>query len=316
MIGAFQGTIAAGIPAAVVLAALLVFAIRLALAQPFDTHECVRTLTAFSVTAIVAAFLPAAIGLTDFFRNADAYVYTVLLADLILGAFSTVAHRSFSETMPDLAAFSPIRSAHERTVFLVAETHALGRVVVRLETLPALLAFAATAAAAIAAARGARAIRTGWSTAGARQVSFFYTHLIAGAVTAVPSAAVIATFLPVAIGDTAGVPVSLNPGIREAQIGEQPDIVGLVRWMCPAESGRTGAFHRFSACCKLRLNDRWLIPPYETCLGHGPSFDDTAGLGGLAFVLVEPAANPGTGVSSSGAVSGGRVSHILREALV
>ena len=62
VIGAFQGTVTAGIPAAVVLTALLVLAIRLALAQPLHTDLRCRAMPALPAAAIVAALLPLAVG--------------------------------------------------------------------------------------------------------------------------------------------------------------------------------------------------------------------------------------------------------------
>ena len=89
-------------------------------------------------------------------RNAGTYGDFILLTDLPLRAFPTVAHRSLAEAVPNLPAFGPMPPAHHRTIILVAEADTLFRVIVGFETLPTILALAATAAAAIATARGAK----------------------------------------------------------------------------------------------------------------------------------------------------------------
>ena len=157
-----------------------------------QAFEAVVADSARTSTAVVPALFAVATGFTNPFRNANAHVGILLLTDLPLGAFPTVAHRSFSEAVPDLPAFGPMRSAQEGTVLFVAEADTLFRVIVGFETLPTILALAATAAAAVATARGPnRTIGTRGSAACAPEVYVLNARLPKGTVSATPSTAIV-----------------------------------------------------------------------------------------------------------------------------
>jgi len=120
-----------------------------------QAFEAVLADPARASTAVVSACLAFAVRLATL-RNAGTYGDFILLTDLPLRAFPTVAHRSLAEAVPNLPAFGPMPPAHHRAIILVAEADTLFRVIVGFETLPTNLALAATAAAAIASARRAK----------------------------------------------------------------------------------------------------------------------------------------------------------------